>query len=238
MFSAYEGLYLLHHKNLITSDMKIISVYFSLLFVLLSASSCIEHEVIPPPTNTLDLNATFVGYVNGTQVEFTQNVLNYKGYSDKYMAIYASPLLSKMLFISEMKSLTDQRAIRLTFGSLDWDASANSTPTLTMFNDFHTSSSGINLPFQDWANLIDVANTVDGVQIEYTDQAGLVWISRASDPGQVAKFTVIDQATDKTGDYSLFEVTFSCKVWRYNVQTQLDESLNISNGKLRAWFKL
>ncbi|MBU3659803.1 MAG: hypothetical protein FGM14_08045 [Flavobacteriales bacterium] len=218
--------------------MKIVSVYFSLLFVLFGVSSCIEHEVIPPPTNTLDLNASFVGYVNGTQVEFTQNVLNYKGYSDKYMAIYASPLLSKMLFISEMKSFTDQRAIRLTFGSLDWDASANSTPTLTMFNDFHTSTSGIDLPFRDWATLIDVANTTDGIQIEYTDQNGLVWISRESDPGQIAKFTVLDQATDKTGDYSLFEVTFSCKVWRYNVQTELDESLNISNGKLKAWFKL
>ena len=238
MFSAYEGLYLLDYKNLITSDMKIISVYFSLLFVLLSASSCIEHEVIPPPTNTLDLNASFVGYVNGTQVEFTQNVLNYKGYSDNFTSIYASPLLSKMLFISEMKSPTDQRAIRMTFGSLDWDASANSTPTLTMFNDFHTNNSGINLPFQDWASLIDVANTTDGVQVEYTDQTGLVWISRESDPGQVANFTIIDQATDKTGDYSLFEVTFSCKVWRYNVQTQLDESLNIANGKLRGWFKL
>ena len=229
---------MLDFKNLITSDMKTISVYFSLLFVLLSASSCIEHEVIPPPTNTLDLNATFVGYVNGTQVEFTQNVMNYKGYSDKFTAIYASPLLSKMLFISEMKSLTDQRAVRLTFGSLDWDASANSTPTLTMFNDFHTSNSGIALPFRDYTTLIDVANTTDGIQIEYTDQTGLVWISRESDPGQVATFTVLKQATDKTGDYSLFDVTFSCTVWRYNVQTQLDESLNISNGKLRAWFKL
>ena len=238
MFSAYEGLYLLDYKNLITSNMKIVSVYFSLLLVLFSVSSCIEHEVIPPPTNTLDLNATFVGYVNGTQVEFTQNVLNYKGYSDKKTAIYASPELSKMLFISEMKSLTDQRAVRLTFGSLDWDASANSTPTLTMFNDFHTSTSGIDLPFRDEATLLDVANTIDGIQIEYTDQAGLVWISKQSDPGQIAKFTVLDQATDKTGDYSLFEVTFSCKVWRYNVQTELDESLNISNGKLTAWFKL
>ena len=218
--------------------MKIISVYFSLLFVLLSVSSCIEHEVIPPPTNTLDLNATFVGYVNGTQVEFTQNVLNYKGYSDKKTAIYASPALSKMLFISEMKSVTDQRAVRLTFGSLDWDASANSTPTLTMFKDFHTSTSGIDLPFRDEATLLDVANTIDGIQIEYTDQNGLVWISKQSDLGQIAKFTVLDQATDKTGDYSLFEVTFSCKVWRYNVQTELDESLNISNGKLTAWFKL
>jgi hypothetical protein len=218
--------------------MKIVSVYFSLLLVLFSVSSCIEHEVIPPPTNTLDLNATFVGYVNGTQVEFTQNVLNYKGYSDKKTAIYASPALSKMLFISEMKSVTDQRAVRLTFGSLDWDASANSTPTLTMFNDFHTSTSGIDLPFRDEATLLDVANTIDGIQIEYTDQNGLVWISKQSDPGQIAKFTVLDQATDKTGDYSLFEVTFSCKVWRYNVQTELDESLNISNGKLTAWFKL
>jgi len=218
--------------------MKILSVYFSLLLVFLSVSSCIEHEVIPPPTNTLDLDATFVGYVNGTQVEFTQNVLNYKGYSDKKTAIYASPLLSKMLFISEMKSTTNQRSIRLTFGALDWDASANNNPTLTMFNDFHLSTSEINLPFKDEATLLDVANTADGIQIEYTDQTGLVWISRESDPGQVANFTVLKQATDKTGDYSLFEVTFSCKVWRYNVQTQLDESLNVSNGKLRAWFKL
>ena len=218
--------------------MKILSVYFSLLLVFLSVSSCIEHEVIPPPTNTLDLDATFVGYVNGTQVEFTQNVLNYKGYSDKKTAIYASPLLSKMLFISEMKSSTNQRSIRLTFGALDWDASANNTPTLPMFNDFHSSTSGIDLPFRDEATLLDVANTSDGIQIEYTDQTGLVWISRESDPGQIANFTVLKQATDKTGDYSLFEVTFSCKVWRYNIQTELDESLNVSNGKLRAWFKL
>lgn len=218
--------------------MKIVSIYFSILLVLSSLSSCIEHEVVPPPTNTIDLNATFVGYVNGTQLEFTQNVLNYKGYSEKYSAIYASPALSKMLFISEMKSLTDQRSVRLSFGSLDWDASANTTPTLNMFNDFHTSKSGIDLPFRDFATLVDVSNTIDGIQIEYIDQEGLVWITKQSDPGQTAKFTVLDQASDNTGSYSLFEVTFSCKVWRYNIQTELDESLNISNGKLMAWFKL
>jgi len=217
--------------------MKIISIYFSLLLVLFSVSSCIDHEVIPPPTNILDLNATYVGYINGTQVEFTQNVENYRGYSDKYSAIYASPSFSKLLFISEIKSFTNQRAIRLTFGSLDWDASANTTPTLTMFNDFQIANSGINLPFRDWASLIDVSSTIDGVQVEYTDQNGITWISRQSDPGQVANFTLLNQASDNTGDYSLFEVNFSCKVWRYNIQTQLDESINISNSKLRSWFK-
>jgi len=236
LFSAYEGLYLLDYKNLITSDMKIISVYFSLLFVLLSVSSCIEHEVIPPPKNTIDLNATFVGYINGTQVEFTQNVLGYKGYAGKSSFIYASPVLSKMLYNSEMKSPYDQRAVRLTFGSLDWDASANTSPTLTMFNDFHTTNSGVSIPFKDWATLVN--QNVDGVQFEYTDQNGNVWVSKETDLGQSANFTILKQASDNTGDYSLFEANFSCKVWRYNVQTELEESINISNAKLRAWFKL
>ena len=48
-----------------------------LLFVGLLFSACIEHEVIPAPETTVDLNAAFIGFVNGTQVEFTQNVNGY-----------------------------------------------------------------------------------------------------------------------------------------------------------------
>ena len=57
--------------------MKTKGIYtFFFLFVLFT-TSCIEHEVIPPPVNTVDLNCYFVGFVNGTQVEFTQNVQGY-----------------------------------------------------------------------------------------------------------------------------------------------------------------
>ena len=58
--------------------MKTKSIYsFLFILVVLFTTSCIEHEVIPPPVNTVDLNCHFVGFVNGTQVEFTQNVQGY-----------------------------------------------------------------------------------------------------------------------------------------------------------------
>lgn len=219
--------------------MRLLTKLFFLLTVFFAVSSCIEHEVIPPPVNTIDLNATFVGYINGTQVEFTQNVEGYKGDANKEFFIYASPVLSRMLYISEMRSSYSSRAIKLTMGTLLWDASANTQPTLTMFNDFHSSNSGPAIPFVDRATMINSATAIPkGVQFEYTDQNGILWVSRETDLGQIATFTLIKQASDNTGDYSLFEANFSCKVWRINPQTNLDESLNVSNAKLRAWFKL
>jgi len=215
--------------------MRLVSALFLSFGLLLGLNSCIQHEVVPPPVNTIDLNATFVGYVNGTQIELTQNVLNFKGDADKVPYIYASPVLSKMLYRSEMRSNSDARGIRLTFGALDWDASANNEPTLTMFNDFHSSSSGIAIPFKDYATLVNTS--IDGVQVEYTDQNGVVWVSREADPGQTATFTTLNQASDNTGDYSIFSCTFSCKVWRINPQTNLDESLLITNAKLNCWFR-
>ncbi|MBG38915.1 MAG: hypothetical protein CL857_03245 [Cryomorphaceae bacterium] len=99
--------------------------------------------------------------------------------------------------------------------------------------------------FNDWLNVW--ANTpvsfsdqgLTGIEIEYTDNSvdANKWVSRESDPGQTATFVIKKQESDNTGDYSLFECTFSCVVWRYNAQTEMDESLNIENGKITSWFK-
>jgi hypothetical protein len=69
------------------------------------------------------------------------------------------------------------------------------------------------------------------------DKNGVLWKSKESDPNQSATFTVLKQASDNTGDYSLFECTFSCKVWTYDVQLAQDISININNAVVRAWFK-
>jgi hypothetical protein len=83
-----------------------------------------------------------------------------------------------------------------------------------------------------------VANSADGVQVTYTDNTGKVWISRENQPmGQISNFTIIKQASDASGDYSLFEVTFSCAVWYVDSQTGVEESIQISNAKFRGWFK-
>ncbi len=209
--------------------MKTKSIYTFFFLIVLFTTSCIEHEVIPPPVNTVDLNCYFVGFVNGTQVEFTQNVQGYGANVVNYEDINPSPTLSHQTYGSKIKSFYYDQAIQLKFGTLDWDASANSEPTVAMFNDYHSTNSGIPINFSD--------NGLAGIEVEYTDNNGVKWLSRESDPGQEGVFTILGQASDNTGDYSLFECDFSCKVWRINPQTNQDESLDITNAKLTSWFK-
>ena len=78
--------------------MKTKNIYSFLFLVILFSSSCIEHEVIPPPVNTVDLNCYFVGFVNGTQVEFTQNVQGYGSEVVNFENINPSPSPSKKTY--------------------------------------------------------------------------------------------------------------------------------------------
>ena len=209
--------------------MKSINIFSFLLILGLLVSSCIEHEVIPPPVNTVDLNCSFIGFVNGTQVEFTQNVDGYKAQVMNSEDINPSPALSFKTYGTKISSFYNPQAVQIKFGTLDWDASANSQPTVTMFNDWHTNNSGIPISFSDLG--------ANGIEVEYTDNNGVTWLSRETDPGQEANFQVKEQASDNTGDYSIFSCDFTCKVWRINPQTNLEESLDITNAKFTSWFK-
>ena len=209
--------------------MRMLKLYTLLLFVGLLFSACIEHEVIPAPETTVDLNAAFIGFVNGTQVEFTQNVNGYGAVAMNAEDINPSPTPSHMTYGSKIKSIYNDQAIRVKFGTLDWDVSQNSYPTVSMFNDWLNTWSNTPVSFSDQG--------LSGIEIEYTDNNGVSWVSRQSDPGQTATFVIKNQESDNTGDYSLFECTFSCLVWRINPQTNLDESVIIENGKITSWFK-
>ena len=209
--------------------MRMLKLYTLLLFVGLLFSACIEHEVIPAPETTVDLNSAFIGFVNGTQVEFTQNVNGYGAVAMNAEDINPSPTPSHMTYGSKIKSIYNDQAIRVKFGTLDWDVSQNSYPTVSMFNDWLNTWSNTPVSFSDQG--------LSGIEIEYTDNNGVSWVSRQSDPGQTATFVIKNQESDNTGDYSLFECTFSCLVWRINPQTNLDESVIIENGKITSWFK-
>ena len=76
-----------------------------LLSISLLFSACIEHEVIPAPENTVDLNSAFIGFVNGTQVEFTQNVNGYGAIAMNAEDINPSPTPSHMTYGSKIKSI-------------------------------------------------------------------------------------------------------------------------------------
>lgn len=197
--------------------------------LIAAASSCIEHEIVPPPTSTVKLDCNFTGYVNGTQVEFTQNVNNYQGNTGYETYIAPSPLPSRRVYMSEMLSANEPRSMRLKFGSLNWDVAANTEPSLTMFNDFNLNSAANT---QSYSN-----NAITGFEVAYTDNNSVVWLSKENNPmPQSVVFTNIKQQSDGTGDYSFFDCTFSCYVYRIDPQTSLLDSLYVQNGKYHGWF--
>ncbi len=209
--------------------MRTIKLYTILFSVSLLFPSCIDHEVIPSPVNTVDLNASFVGFVNGTQVEFTQNVNGYGAIAVNAEDINPSPTLSEMTYGSKIKSIYNPQAIQVKFGAQEWDVAQNAYPTASMFNDWLNLYSNTPVPFSDQG--------LSGVEIQYIDNNGVSWVSRESDPNQSAIFEFSGSQSDNTGDYSFFKCTFTCLVWRYNTQTELDESINIENGIITSWFK-
>lgn len=216
--------------------MKLFLGFVAIVFLGFMMNSCIKHEVIPPPIATVDLNASFEAVINGTDVEWTQNVEGYKANANTSASYLPSPQLSQKIFESEISSIYSDQSINLTFGSLTWDVASNIEPTLSMFNNFHSYNSDAPIAFKNYSSVSTLLSML-GVEVEYIDNNDDSWISRESDPGQFAMFTVLDQDSDNTGDYSLFLCEFSCKVWRINPQTQLDESIIINNAKYTAWFK-
>lgn len=211
--------------------MKFTFTFLPIAFLLVIATSCIEHEVIPPPVSTVNLNCSFSGYVNGTQIELTQNVNGYLGNTQNIIDVNPSPNPSFMVYMTEMLSPNQPLSLRLKLGACNWDAAANTEPTLTMFNNFHTNSA-INL--QDYADNVNAF----GFEVTYTDNNSSVWVSRElyNVPNSVT-FSNIKQQSDNTGDYSFFDCNFSCYVYRVNPISGLLDSLQMQNGKYSGYFK-
>jgi hypothetical protein len=210
---------------------KIVGFFF--MSIILVFSSCIKHEVIPPPNSTVDLNCSFQGFINGTNAEYTQNVLGYNCYNENLYYNNPSPTLSNCLYTAEISSIQQNQKIKLTFGPLQWDAGVSLTPTLTMFNDFHSLNSGVQVPLMDIGAM---TGTNPGVQIEYWDSNGDRWETSTADAPGFVNFTILDQASDNTGDYSLFESSFSVTVFRQDPNQGL-LNMTLNNCKFRGWFK-
>lgn len=210
--------------------MKVFSFTLILGMSILGLSSCIEHEIVPPPTNTVNLDCNFTGYVSGTQVEFTQNVDSYLGNTSYETFVQPSPLPSRRVYMFEMTSQPNPVSIRIKLGALNWDLAANSEPSLTMFNDFHMNSSTTAPSYSNAG--------IAGFEVTYTDNTSRIWLSKENNPvPQTVTFSNIKQQSDGTGDYSFFDCNFSCYVYSLNAQTSLIDSLLIQNGKYHGWFR-
>ncbi|MNK09797.1 hypothetical protein D3C87_277760 [compost metagenome] len=211
---------------------KVIALFaFGSLFL----AGCPKHEIIPAPTPKVTLEASFIGLVNGSQLELTKNVDGY--YLDAASAKYIvpSPTPSRATYTANMASSNGLVSIRVGLGSISFDGSASSSPSLSVFNNFFTTMTA---PAYS-------TGALSGFEVVYRDGTGKVWISDASQTGQDAVFTGIVQESDALGDYSKFTCTFNCNVYRKepdlttpnDPNDSITYTLPIQNGVLKGWFK-
>src|SRR4051812_29667049 len=99
-------------------------------------AGCPKHEIIPAPKPKVDLEAHLIGTINGTDVELTQNVGGYFVDATKAKIILSSPQPSSAVYYADMKSDQSLVSVRVGIGSIQWDASVSSDPTITQFNAF------------------------------------------------------------------------------------------------------
>jgi hypothetical protein len=189
--------------------------------------SCIKHEVIPAPERKATLKAYFSGNINNSSSEFTENVNGYYGAATQSKIVLPSGQTSSVIYLFEMKSSTagQNAKIQVGLGSLTWDQANSTGPDLTTFNNFFNSHSNPN-----YSN-----NGTSGFYVSYTDNAGVIWSSRANSihPKSV-NFSSISQESDPNGDYSKFTCTFSCYVYSNEA---IPDSMSISNAQVKGWFQ-
>jgi hypothetical protein len=197
-------------------------------------AGCPKHEIIPAPTPKVELEASFIGLVNGSQLELTENVDGYYLDATKTKFIQPSPTPSRATYYANMKSSNTLVSIRVSLGPIQFDGSASSDPSLSVFNSFFTSTT----------TPVYSANAANGFEVVYRDGSGSVWTSDETQTPQDVVFTGIAQESDGSGDYSKFTCTFNCNVYRKipdvgtpNPSDSVTLTLPIQNGILKGWFR-
>ncbi|MES2587619.1 MAG: hypothetical protein V4622_01485 [Bacteroidota bacterium] len=212
--------------------MKITKISFSALLLSVLIFACVKREVIPAPVVVVELKPHFTGEINGTNVEYTDDVDGFNGENTQTQQILTSPEQSRVKYYCNMVSNLINTSIKVGVGNVYWDAGAIEKPSLEQFNDFFTGILSPNtMSFGDFPN--------DGFEVEYKDAFGNTWNSdELSVNSQNVIFTKISNESDNTGDYCKFTAEFSCHVYRDVIVLGLPErdSIRIDNAVFEGWF--
>lgn len=208
-----------------------------LLFALGSflLTGCPKHEIIPAPVPHVELYSEFLGDINGSQVELTQNVSGYYLDALKTKVILPSPTPSYAIYSADMKSSQSLVSIKINLGSVFFDAGVAQDPAVEVWNAFFDANESPNNPAY-------AVGGMNGFEVVYRDGTGAVWTSDAT--GTNVVFTDIVHESDATGDYTKFVCTFDCTVFRDIPDTTTPDpndtitiSLPISAAQFTAYFK-
>ena len=199
-------------------------------------TGCPKHEIIPAPVPHVTLTSKFVGTINGTNVELTQDVDGYYLDATKTKVIMPSPTPSYAIYSANMLSAQSLVSIKVSLGSVIFDAAVAQDPAVETWNSFFQGNASPSNPAYS-------AGALNGFEVVYRDGTGAVWTSDPSSSTNVS-FTNIVQESDATGDYSKFVCTFDCIVSREVPDTSTPDpndtitlTLPITGATFTAYFK-
>lgn len=184
---------------------------------------CEEHEIVPPPVPLVDLKCACDAVINDSTVQYTDTC---RYFSTKSIITGG---LSNAQYSTTIQKSNLVQGVKLEIRSLEWTDDGSNTPTLEQWKDFFDANLSPNY---------SPNSTDNGVVVYWTDPNNKIWVS---DTGSVCfsdfNFVSMIQDSDTTGDYMLFEASFSCKL--KNSDYGITDSVKcLENGYIKSAFRL
>jgi hypothetical protein len=203
--------------------------FYKLLSVLLLTTvlfSCVDHEVIPPPKEEVELNSSFSAMLEGAEYELIQDVDGYYSAPTQAKEILPVPQLSTVTYFSAMKSDASDDFIQIGIGKLNFNADASIDPSVEQFSTFFNSNTN-----PDYS-----LDAESGVEVVFRDGNGTVWRSY-EDSGEPQNFTFssLVQESDEEGDYMKFVANFSLEL--YDDLVAPTDTILMENAVFEGYFK-
>jgi hypothetical protein len=191
---------------------------------------CVKPEIIPAPTQKVDLTAYLKGDINGTNIKWVQNVNDYNCFPTiTKTTVQGTGQSSRAVYYAEMKSESVKGSVRIGIGSVLWDYNLTENPTSKLFSDFMNQNTKPKFS----------ANSRFGFEVQYKDKFGNIWLSDSLSPGNSVQFIGVKQESDVNNDYSKFICRFNCTVYRSYLNDKKDtiiEQIDIKNTEFKGWF--
>ena len=203
------------------------NVFFYFVPVLFLIS-CIKHEVIPAPKQTVVLTSSFRGVIGGTDIKWLQNVDDYTCTpSQDKLITSSSDKQNSAIYKSKIASISAKGQIQVALGSIYWINNTNATKL--MFSNFFDAFKTVSPNYSTGGK--------QGFEVRYIDNLGTEWISdSASIFPQNVTITNLAYESDLTTDYCKFTANFNCHLFHFNKDKNKNDSLQIENAVYKGWF--
>lgn len=203
---------------------------FSIVLVVAFLSSCIKHEVIPPPVPRVDLPASFTASINGEGYELIKDYQGYTCKATQAKELLPTPQLSNMIYYSAMQSEEKLDFVQIGVGRLKFNAEYDLDPSLEVFKNYFLDN-----PVHSTSN-----GALEGFEVTFRDGTGKIWKSN-EDLGEIDnfEFTSLKQESDEFGDYMKFIAKFNAVLMLDVDENHADygQTMTIANAVFQGYFE-